>query len=261
MARLCFVVFVGVTYLFLFSCREEMTTDKTVEEVVDEKIKEEPIASPELLADSENPAAVNPEKEPQVVLLEMEVTADGPQLIESSLELQKQRLAASKTEINAAPSESINKAERKPVKVVEKKKPAKELLVKKKTQIKKKQTTVKSKNTNKTTSGKGPMIKFDKDVFDYGSIDQGEKVEHKFTFKNTGTKELVITNAIASCGCTMPSYPFIPIAPGEEGYIGVIFDSTGKLGKQKPMITITTNANPSTHKIYLDGYVDARPTE
>lgn len=261
MARLCFVVFIGVTYLLLFSCGEETTTDKVVEEVVDEKITEEPIASLEPVADSENPAANIPEKEPKVVLLEMEVTADGPQLIESSLELQKQRLAASKTEIKATSPKPTPKKESKPVKVTEKKKPAKELLVKKQTQIKKKEPPVKSQAVNRTTSGKGPMIKFDKEVFDYGSIDQGEKVEYKFTFKNTGTKELVITNATASCGCTMPSYPFIPIAPGEEGYIGVIFDSTGKLGKQKPMITITTNANPSTHKIYLDGYVDARPTE
>ncbi|NNE30228.1 MAG: DUF1573 domain-containing protein, partial [Saprospiraceae bacterium] len=61
----------------------------------------------------------------------------------------------------------------------------------------------------------------------------------------------------ASCGCTQPSYPFLPILPGEEGAIGVRFDSKGKLGKQKPVITVVTNADPKIYKLFLDGFVDA----
>ena len=87
---------------------------------------------------------------------------------------------------------------------------------------------------------------------------QGDKIEHKFSFKNTGKADLVIKNVTASCGCTQPSYPFVPIAPGEEGFIGVVFDSKGKLGKQKPTITVVTNARPHTYKLYLDGFVDAQ---
>ncbi len=106
-----------------------------------------------------------------------------------------------------------------------------------------------------------PAISFKKTTHHYGRITQGDKIEHKFTFVNTGKRPLVISNATATCGCTQPSFPFIPIDPGEEGYIGVVFDSKGKLGRQKPAITITTNARPATYKLYLEGYVDARKDE
>ncbi len=108
---------------------------------------------------------------------------------------------------------------------------------------------------------RAPKLKFDKKTHDYGVIMQGEKVEYQFKFTNTGKSDLVIKDATATCGCTQPSYPFIPIAPGEEGYIGVVFDTKGKLGKQKPAVTIVTNASPKTYKLYLDGFVDAQREE
>jgi Protein of unknown function (DUF1573) len=110
----------------------------------------------------------------------------------------------------------------------------------------------------KKKSTKGlPAITFKKTVHDYGRIVQGDKVKHNFVFTNTGDKELVISNATASCGCTQPSFPFNPIAPGEESYIGVVFDSKGKLGRQKPVITITTNSKPAVYEIFLEGFVDS----
>ncbi|MEM9820288.1 MAG: DUF1573 domain-containing protein [Bacteroidota bacterium] len=102
-----------------------------------------------------------------------------------------------------------------------------------------------------------PVISFENSVYDYGTIQQGKKVNHQFKFKNTGKSELVISNVSVSCGCTHPSYPFIPIAPGEEGFIGVSFDSAGRLGKQKPTITVMTNANPKSYELRLEGFVDA----
>ncbi|MEM9920731.1 MAG: DUF1573 domain-containing protein [Bacteroidota bacterium] len=115
----------------------------------------------------------------------------------------------------------------------------------------------KQQEKKKKRKRKKARAKFEQTVFDYKTIKQGDKVEHKFQFKNTGKTDLVVKNVRATCGCTQPSYPFIPIAPGEEGYIGVVFDTKGKLGKQKPMITVETNADPPTYKLYLDGYVDA----
>lgn len=98
-------------------------------------------------------------------------------------------------------------------------------------------------------------ISFDNKVHEYGMIMQGDKVTHKFTFTNTGSADLVISDVSASCGCTKPSYPFIPIAPGEKGYIGVNFDSKGKLGRQQPSVTVVSNAG--TSKLRLEGFVDA----
>jgi len=115
---------------------------------------------------------------------------------------------------------------------------------------------VKEVAVKKTTKPKkAPRIKFENNTFTFGTIKPGDVIEHKFEFTNTGDADLVITDAQATCGCTQPSFPFIPIAPGEKGFIGVKYDSTGKLGSQKPTVTITTNAYPKTQKVYLEGLV------
>ena len=120
----------------------------------------------------------------------------------------------------------------------------------------------KAKNSStQSSSSRKPVVEFYKTTYNYGKIEQGDKVEYNFKFKNTGGKELVISNATATCGCTQPSFPFIPIGPGEEGYIGVVFDSKGKLGRQKPAITITTNAKPASYTLYLEGFVNSPKEE
>jgi len=100
-----------------------------------------------------------------------------------------------------------------------------------------------------------PKIQFEQKIFDYGMIEQGEKVQYRFNFTNTGSSDLIIKNAEASCGCTMPSYPFVPIKPGETGSIGVTFSSVGKMGTQRPSITVTSNAQPKVTTLYLEGFV------
>lgn len=114
---------------------------------------------------------------------------------------------------------------------------------------------VAAKPAKKSKSKKAPKMSFTNDSFAFGMIKPGDVIEHKFEFTNTGNADLVITDAKATCGCTQPSFPFVPIAPGEKGFIGVKYDSTGKLGTQKPTVTITTNAYPKTKKIYLEGIV------
>lgn len=115
----------------------------------------------------------------------------------------------------------------------------------------------KEKPKPKPKPKKRPKATFAATTYNYGRIMQGDEVEHNFTFTNNGKADLLITNVSASCGCTHPSYPFIPIAPGEEGTIGVFFDSKGRLGRQSSTITVVTNARPTTYKLKLEGYVDA----
>jgi hypothetical protein len=70
-------------------------------------------------------------------------------------------------------------------------------------------------------------------VYNFGTITAGEKVNYSFRFKNTGNKALIITEAHASCGCTIPEKPEKPIMPGETGIIKVSFNSQGKMGHQE----------------------------
>ncbi len=99
-------------------------------------------------------------------------------------------------------------------------------------------------------------IKFEALSYGFGKIKQGEIVKHDFKFKNVGNAPLVIKKVDVSCGCTFPSYPFIPIEPGKEGTIGITYDSKNKAGRQKPVITVVTNGSPRTLKLNLEGYVE-----
>jgi hypothetical protein len=100
-----------------------------------------------------------------------------------------------------------------------------------------------------------PEIKFEEEEFDFGKMTQGEKVSHAFAFTNVGKKNLVISGASGSCGCTVPEWPHEPIKSGETGAINVVFNSDGKRGYQEKTVTIVTNCEPATRIIKIKAEV------
>lgn len=99
------------------------------------------------------------------------------------------------------------------------------------------------------------VMTFEKDSYNFGTITQGEKVYYSYKFKNTGKSPLIVLNATATCGCTVPEVPKEPVKPGEEGVIKVVFDSNGKQGVQDKAITVTSNAQPTIAQLHLTGEV------
>jgi hypothetical protein len=95
-------------------------------------------------------------------------------------------------------------------------------------------------------------------AYNFGKVTDGAKVEYSYRFKNTGTKPLVIVEATASCGCTVPQKPEKPILPGEIGFIKVVFDSKGRVGTAHKTITVTSNAKPEFPQLILTGEVEAK---
>jgi hypothetical protein len=77
---------------------------------------------------------------------------------------------------------------------------------------------------------------------DFGKVSEGEKVGYVFKFENQGTSNLVIASATTSCGCTVPEYDTKPIPPGGKGNLEVVFDTSGRNGKQTKTITVKSNA-------------------
>ena len=69
-------------------------------------------------------------------------------------------------------------------------------------------------------------------------------------------------NVKASCGCTTPSWPREPIAPGESGKIHAAFDTNGRgaVGGavQSKTITVTGNFEGGTVQLTLKGLVDKK---
>lgn len=104
-------------------------------------------------------------------------------------------------------------------------------------------------------------ITFEKTTHSFGSFSESSpKVTCKFQFKNTGDGPLVIHQAIASCGCTVPRYPKEPIKPGESGEVIVTYDGTGKFpGHFRKSITLRTNGKKEITRLYIEG--DMMPKE
>ncbi|MDP9080588.1 MAG: DUF1573 domain-containing protein [Bacteroidota bacterium] len=115
-------------------------------------------------------------------------------------------------------------------------------------------------DTTKTTGNAASTaaMKFENDAHDFGKIKTGDKVSYDFKFTNTGSSPLIITDAVATCGCTKPEWPKTPVKPGESGMIHVTFNSAGKSGLQDKQITITANTNPAQTRVHLVGEVLAK---
>lgn len=93
-----------------------------------------------------------------------------------------------------------------------------------------------------------PVVSFDGDSFDFGDMKQGDKVEHTFNLKNNGKRDLIIRNVRTTCGCTAVTPAKTVIPAGESVPLKVVFDSTGKRGRQSKSITVITNdpKNPNS---------------
>ncbi len=104
-------------------------------------------------------------------------------------------------------------------------------------------------------------IKFDKEVYDFGSCTEGDKVKKTVLFTNTGKLPLVIKNAFGSCGCTIPTYDKEPVLPGKEGNIEVEFNSTNKPGANTKSVMIEANTNPSVTTITFSVKVKSKTSK
>lgn len=103
-----------------------------------------------------------------------------------------------------------------------------------------------------------PKIEFDSKSFDFDTINEGQVIEHVFTFKNTGTSDLIIRKTRSSCGCTAVTSTNEAIKPGGTGTIKAIFNSTHKRNRQIKTITIITNCPENQYNravLRLQGFV------
>lgn len=102
------------------------------------------------------------------------------------------------------------------------------------------------------------QIKFDKVSHDFGTFSESNPVQEcVFTFTNVGQAPLIINQAVASCGCTVPSYTKEPIAPGKTGAIKVTYNGKGKFpGHFKKSITVRTNGKPEMSRLYVEGTME-----
>jgi hypothetical protein len=111
-----------------------------------------------------------------------------------------------------------------------------------------------------TPDPNAPVIEFESDVVDYGTIKKNSDPIRIIKFKNTGKTPLVITNCKGSCGCTVPECPKEPIQPGETGELKVRY-ATDRVGPINKTVTVKSNASNGTVYIKVKGKVLDEPAE
>ncbi|MFK8037904.1 MAG: DUF1573 domain-containing protein [Crocinitomicaceae bacterium] len=103
---------------------------------------------------------------------------------------------------------------------------------------------------------KPTSMEFEEMVLDFGTVKDGEKVNHTFKFTNTGEESLILIDVKGSCGCTIPeNWPKHPILPGESSQIDVSFDSKNRVGKVRKTVRIQANTDPSKTTLEIIGEV------
>ena len=100
-------------------------------------------------------------------------------------------------------------------------------------------------------------LKFNKLSHDFGTVKEETDNKTVFTVTNTGKFPLIIDDVKASCGCTTPSKPTQPIAPGKSDKIEVVFHpNEGQLDNQSKTVRVTANTEPKVTKLEISAFVE-----
>lgn len=115
--------------------------------------------------------------------------------------------------------------------------------------------TSKAQEQVETDTSSFAQMEFENAAYDFGDLNQGEKTKHIFIFKSNGNSPLIINNVLTTCGCTAPEWPKVPIQPGAEGEIKIVFDTSTKIGRQNKVITIRSNAKSGDYRLRISAMV------
>ncbi|MEN8250432.1 MAG: DUF1573 domain-containing protein [Bacteroidota bacterium] len=116
-------------------------------------------------------------------------------------------------------------------------------------------TATKKVEPTQKPDGPLPIIEWEATQHDFGTISQGDKVNYKYKFKNTGAIPLIIETVRPSCGCTAPNWSKEPIPVGGEGFVEVNFDSNKYPNAQNKTVTVTANTWPQATVLRFKAFV------
>lgn len=119
-------------------------------------------------------------------------------------------------------------------------------------------TTTEVKASINTRAENYAEIKFDTLRHNFGKFSKEDPiVKCTFGFTNTGTAPLIINQAFATCGCTVPKWPNKPIKPGERGEIEVTYNGKGKFpGHFQKTVTVRTNGVTEVVRLTIEGLME-----
>jgi len=95
-----------------------------------------------------------------------------------------------------------------------------------------------------------PKVKMSEEEYNFGTVNEGDNVEHTFTITNTGKSTLYIRKVKGSCSCTVVQPEKTELAPNESTSMKAVFRTHGKTGGQSRPADLITN-DPERPKITL----------
>ena len=101
-----------------------------------------------------------------------------------------------------------------------------------------------------------PALRFDTLTWDFGTVaEAGGRVTHRFGFANRSGRPVVVTDAVATCGCTVPVYSKRPVLPGERSEIAVTFDPMNRPGRFDKAVSVFTSESGDPIRLRITGRV------
>lgn len=102
------------------------------------------------------------------------------------------------------------------------------------------------------------IAKFNTETHNLGKIKQGTPVTFYFEIKNISNKPIVVANATATCGCTVPEKPEQPIEPGASAKLKVIYNAAA-VGTITKDVYVTFAGVEQPKTLHITGEVVANP--
>jgi len=86
----------------------------------------------------------------------------------------------------------------------------------------------------------GPRLEISATEWNFGEVWQGTPLSFEVRLTNTGDAPLTLEPK-SSCGCTVPTRPKSPLAPGESDQMVISYDAVRRRGPAHHTVTLTTN--------------------
>lgn len=104
------------------------------------------------------------------------------------------------------------------------------------------------------------QLRFNKTEHDFGRIKESDGSQMmEFKFMNIGKVPMHLTNVIAACGCTTPSWSKDTVYPGKMGSVFARFDPTGRSGEFNKVLTlVAANTDPEYFVLTIKGIVEPK---
>lgn len=109
-------------------------------------------------------------------------------------------------------------------------------------------------NTAATVQKTDDVVKFKDKTHNFGKIKQGTPVTYDFPFINVSGKPLVVESAVASCGCTTPTWPQAPVAKDKADKITAGFNAANP-GPFTKTITVKLSGLDTPVQLTITGEV------